>query len=341
MNICLITTTIFEPRVLALYRAFGPDVQIIIAGDKKTPHDAVKALCKKIGHARYLSPDDQIALGYRSAELVGWNTIPRRNVALLEAIKTKADVIITVDDDNIPSHPSYFEKYAQRFAKPYSGLCVETDRNWFDVGRLILPPTSHRGFPPELRQVDLGMRIQMVTDAKIGVVAGLWLGDPDIDAMTRIVNAPMVHQFSEVLAAGLAVKAGCLTPFNSQNTGYTRELAPLMLLLEGTGRHADIWAAYMAERVMMERGDLVLFGEPYVWQERNKHNLVHDLKEEMLGLEYSLRFGEDLRALDAGQGTPVEQLRRLFEGLGKHSYFPEHTRQIGLAWCDDAQKVIS
>jgi hypothetical protein len=137
-------------------------------------------------------------------------------------------------------------------------------------------------------------------DARIGVAAGLWLGDPDIDAATRIVNAPQVLQLSDTVRSGLAVAPGCFTPFNSQNTAFRADLAALMMVWVDVGRYDDIWAAYAAERVMMDTGDWVHFGPPLVWQERNAHDLIKDLKDELYGMEHTDRFVEDLLAMDLG-----------------------------------------
>ena len=88
MKICLITTTIYVPEVLKLYRRLGPDVQIIIAGDRKTPHESTCALVQSLGNAIYMSDADQTRLGTSVSELIGWNKIMRRNLALLQAIKS-------------------------------------------------------------------------------------------------------------------------------------------------------------------------------------------------------------------------------------------------------------
>jgi len=67
----------------------------------------------------YLTPDEQCK--YKCSELLGWNTITRRNIALLEALRWGADVIITVDDDNIPLSSTYFHDFANLFIAP-SGI---------------------------------------------------------------------------------------------------------------------------------------------------------------------------------------------------------------------------
>jgi hypothetical protein len=345
MKLCLISTTVHSPKVYDLFRRFGPDVEIIVAGDCNTPHEKITALFSTLGNARYLDVAGQRRLGYACSELIGWNCIQRRNVALLEAIKSKADIIVTVDDDNIPIASDYFDHFRRIFSQPFSGLIADAkangrvDQRWFDVGRLLVPPAIHRGFPSNLRHLDIGPILTPAIDAKVGVAAGLWMGAPDTDAPNRIVNQPVTYGWSEVLRAGVLVKPGCFAPFNSQNTAYTHELAPLMMVLPFVGRYDDIWASYIAERVMMERDEHVHFGPPLVWQERNAHDFVNDLSEEMLGLKYTQRFVQDLCGTDIGKGTPVTQMRRIFEKLDGCAYMPKQTVKVGLTWCDDVERI--
>jgi hypothetical protein len=86
---CLITTTIHTPNVLRLYRASDPDVLMIIAGDLQSPHDEIRALCKELGNAQYLDPFTQQGLGYACSEVIGFRSIQRRNIALLEALSSR------------------------------------------------------------------------------------------------------------------------------------------------------------------------------------------------------------------------------------------------------------
>lgn len=341
MKIALISTTIYASHVFELYRKFGKDVSMIIAGDTKTPDDRVRQILKPLGDARYLSVADQQALNYKSSDVIGWGSIQRRNIALLEAIRTKADIIISIDDDNIPTTADYFEQFSSVLSRPYSGLGVSSRRNWFDVGMFLVPPTPHRGFPYSLRHLDPDLVVSPLIDASVGVAAGLWLGDPDIDAMTRIANRPMVYNMGEQLRSGLAVLPGCFTPFNSQNTAYLAELAPLMMVWIGVGRYDDIWASYVAERVMMETKHVVHYGKPYVWQERNQQNLFKNLKDEIFGMETTDRFVADLLNIDVGKGSTIERLRRIYRGLSKADYIPEKSKLLGDAWCDDVERVLS
>lgn len=79
-QVVLITTTINVPRVLETYRALGPDVTFIVAGDKKTPHQETRQFVNGLGRALYLSDEDQSKLGYESSEIIGCNKIMQRNL---------------------------------------------------------------------------------------------------------------------------------------------------------------------------------------------------------------------------------------------------------------------
>src|SRR5882724_6601092 len=98
MKTALITTTINVPTVLELYRQHGPDVAFFVAIDRKTPPEALQFFNGL--------PDCHVVSegipAWKCSELIGWNSIQRRNIALLEAVKWGANIIVSVDDDNIP-----------------------------------------------------------------------------------------------------------------------------------------------------------------------------------------------------------------------------------------------
>ena len=146
-RIILITTTIHVPRVLERYHLIGRDVLCIIAGDKKTPHRDVATFVKTMSNVEYLSVEDQEKLGYKSSSIIGWNKIMRRNIALLEALKHGADIVVSVDDDNIPLDEHYFSDFRAVLSKPYSGLTIQSPHAWINIGDFLSPKVYHRGFP--------------------------------------------------------------------------------------------------------------------------------------------------------------------------------------------------
>ncbi|MCK4733496.1 MAG: hypothetical protein KAT65_13670 [Methanophagales archaeon] len=340
MKIALITTTIYVPKVLELYREIDKDVMFIVTGDRKTPHKETRSFVESLGNAVYYSDKDQEQLGYKCSEIIGWNKIMRRNISLLEAIKEGADIIISIDDDNIPLDKSYFNDFISILSKPYTRLKVSSDRGWFNVGDFMVPRVYHRGFPYNLRQEKINYRISFARNAKVGIAAGMWFGDPDIDAMERITNRPTVHQFSEILHKGIVLDNTHFAPIDSQNTAYIAELAPLMMVLVGVGRYDDIWASFIAERVMMTTDYCSHFGKPFVWQERNLQNLWQNLKDEIFGMEYTPRFCEDLLAANIGDGTVLDKLEHLYEQLKGKDYLPPVVYKLGKAWCQDIRSVL-
>lgn len=340
-SIALITTTIFVPEVIKLFHKLDSSVAMFIAGDKKTPHDAVRALIKNIPHARYLSDTDQDAMNTKSSNVIGWNKIMRRNLALLAAIESGADIIITVDDDNLPCDEHYFEDVRRLFAKGFHGLKATCASGFFDIGPLLAPKLYHRGFPYTERHKDLGLRFDPVTDMKIGVAEGLVMGDPDIDAMQRITNAPLLTDVPTLFHSGFVVDPKTTSVFNTQNTAVVRELAPLIMVWCGVGRYDDIFASYLCQRIMRERGYALHFGKPFVWQERNQQNLFKNLQDEMLGMEFTPRLIADMNDVDIGKGSVTEQMGRIYAGLKPKGYLPDIVFAVGDAWREDADAAMN
>src|SRR5689334_3670581 len=101
MKTALITTTINIPHVLELYARLDPTVEIYVAADLKTPPEAEAWFyehCEPKARCSWLSVEQQRDLEYKSSELIGWNTDSRRNIALLEAVRGGADLIVSADD---------------------------------------------------------------------------------------------------------------------------------------------------------------------------------------------------------------------------------------------------
>lgn len=342
MTRALITTTINVPKVLADY-AEGMDRQddmIIVVGDKKSPHSQIIDLLDSLSmeHAYYLKPEDQGK--WKSSEAIGWNCIQRRNIGILEAIAFEPDYITTVDDDNFPK-PDYFERVDEAFGRQRAIRVGNQSTGWYNVGRLMLPNVVHRGYPYSMRHVSHLHDEQHLGDVRPGVVAGLWLGDPDIDAAERMVNRPdcfdvtdLIHQRGQV-----ALDIGTWCPFNSQNTSWLTELAPLMFCMPHVGRFDDIWASYVARKVMDHLRYHALYGEPIVKQNRNEHNLVDDLKAEIYGYEHTDVVVHALRELELPMTDSVlELLDACFWAISPH--MPNGTKAAFACWMDDCETVV-
>ncbi len=118
------------------------------------------------------------------------------------------------------------------------------------------------------------------------VQADFWNGDPDIDAICRMEHAPECD-FDPSL---FPIASNKMSPFNSQNTFIRGGLLKNYFLFPHIGRMDDIWASYYVEA----KGYKVVYGKPSVYQARNEHDLVRDMKQEYFGYENNLSLVRDL-----------------------------------------------
>lgn len=330
MRVALCTTTINVPHVLKLYRACDPDVKIFIATDDKTPMAELAGL--EITNFDATRGED-----WKCSSLIGFSSIQRRNIAFLEALKWGAEIIVSIDDDNAPTSANYFEQITEPLKKPFAGIAVTGKNGWFDVGHLLDPKAPHRGYP---RQLKHDPYYAGNAGAKVGVAAGICLGDPDIDSVTRIALAPEVHQVSLLLEAGVTVAPPTWTVFNSQNTAVLREFIPAWGMIPFVGRMDDIYASLICQRVMRKRDMRVHFGKPYVYQQRNEHNLVKDLRAEIDGYENVTKLANLLDHVQLAGKSVISDCRRIWETINHCDFIPGRSVSAMMAYIDDCESVL-
>lgn len=287
MHLAIISTTIRgEAGYLAYDRlAAGPfsKIRFIIAADLKSPpFDAGKFQ----NPVEYL--DVAAQQKYVSSEPIGWNKIARRNVALLRAIEHTPDYILTIDDDTIPPG-DYFQRWYRVLTNPVKRVAapLETaDHHWHnylrtgDAGIEMYP----RGFPIPFRgRSTTAVRIAdaPIQPEEIGVFQGISLGDPDIDAQTRIVY-PKPMPLKAIGEANYALK-DVWSPYNTQNTVYAKKLFPLAFTWPHCGRHEDIYASFAWQRFLFNNGMYAHVGDAVNVQDRGVRNLLRDLEQEVEG----------------------------------------------------------
>lgn len=302
MRYAIVTTTINMPHLIDDYAAdcvaHDRDVFFVIAGDRKTPA-SVGGFCADVQRKHgvaviYMDGAEQEAYLQRFPELakhIPWNCIQRRNVAILKAYEMGADIIALIDDDNYLADQDFCGGHSivgsSAQHKVYgAGL------PWFNVCGFLEERSGRRFFP---RGFSLTERRAVESNAnpvdwhgKVVVNAGLWLGDPDIDAITRLAIAPDVTAYS--LDHNFVLHKGTWCPFNSQNTALAREVVPAYFLSPHIGRFDDIWAAYVIKAIADHLGHGIAFGRPLVQQRRNEHDLWSDLDLERFGLSQTDRF---------------------------------------------------
>lgn len=279
MKKVIVTTTINPPtEAIELFESMK-DWELVVIGDLKTPKDY------RLKRGIYVPPAEQEKYDRALSDAIGWNCIQRRNFGLLWARDLKADVVAVVDDDNIPL-PGWGENLL--VGKKVEVNYYETDLPAFDpVGATNHSHLWHRGYPLQLlprRRYDKKSRKKIVVD----IQADFWNGDPDIDAVCRMEHAPEC----DFDPKAFPMASNKMSPFNSQNTFLRASVLEDYFLFPHVGRMDDIWAAYYVQA----RGRRVVYGKPSVYQKRNVHDLIRDMRQEYCGYENNLKIVETLGA---------------------------------------------
>ena len=334
MKLALCTTTIHIPHALKLLRKCSADVRFFVAGDMKTPTPVAYQFMVDIDNCRAFVPEEQ--MHWKCSEALGWNTLARRNIAFLEALKWGADVIYSWDMDNLPVDRYHFDSM-DLLHRRFNGIKVTSETGWFDPGSLLIPATRHRGFPhnkPVSKMASPG------TDARIGVVAGLVIGDPDIDAVTRMEHRPDITNVHILGSTGIVVDPHTWTVFNSQNTAVIREFIPAFFQMPGVGRHTDIYASLITQRVMRERELHVHFGPPLTYQERVSNGHLKDLRAEIDGMENVQQLAAVLDSLILLGKSVIEDVQIIYEQLRYWPFLPIESVDAALLWLKDCEDVL-
>jgi hypothetical protein len=324
-QVALVTTTINVPTCLTAYlqniekHGHGDHVSVIVVGDRKTPAQTGEFLHsldqRFAARVTYLDVPAQETLLRRWPALditIRYNCIQRRNVGYLQAALDGAEVIIAVDDDNFVTEEDYLGPHLQ-VGRNVEVPVVRHPSGWWNVcQRLVCEPPRqfyHRGYPKSRQDWSRnGEHIERETVHPV-VNAGLWLKNPDVDATTNIEEPIRVVGMEPIAGervCALAPETWC--PFNSQNTAFDIATLPAMYLvvmldtIRGyrIGRLDDIWMSYFIRAIADQLGDAVLYGPPLVVQDRNPHNFVRDLSEELAGYILTEKLIEYLRAFQTG-----------------------------------------
>jgi len=311
----IVATTISLPRFLESYyenlEHYGHlrDVRIWVVGDHKTPPESaayVAAQRERGLDAIYLDPVAQMKWLSRFPRLeaiIPWNSDNRRNVGFLCALEQDCEVLVSIDDDNYCVEDSDFYEGHRLTGSDVSRDVITSSNGWFDIcGELVMePPVAviARGFPYTKRNptaISSGKRtVPMVANA------GLWLGDPDVDAATRLAF-PVVATGTK--GRSVALDLGTWSPINTQNTSVARRAIPayyyVRMLEDMPGakldRYGDIWSGYFLTRCAEHLREHIGIGNPVVSHRRNVHDLMADLRAEIWGMIITPHLIEVLRS---------------------------------------------
>jgi STELLO glycosyltransferases len=320
----VVLTTIFPPTEAVCKAASQDGGRVIVVGDRKTPADWS---CDGV---EYLSPDAQLATGWRTAELIPWNRYGRKMVGYLRAIAQGSDAIVDLDDDNIPHADFGFPSFDGRFREVRSDSYYNVYRRY--TNEWVWP----RGYP--LRRVTAAVDVEeSSSECSVGVWQALADGDPDVDAIYRltvkdIVKDPLYFRDGDPVV----LAPGTICPFNSQNTLFSERAFPLLYLPSTvTMRSSDIVRSLVAQPILWAADLRLGFLGPNVTQERNEHDFLDDFEDEI-----PLYLSAEEVSTTAGEAVsperPIEEnLRRVYAALADQALV--HADELPLldAWLED------
>lgn len=303
MKTAIVLTTINVPTLLEAYadnfarHRHLDDVQVFVIGDRKTPAAAaqlVAGLADRGLSARYVDIPDQEAWLRRVPELapfIPYDSDNRRNIGYLMAAEEGAELLIALDDDNLVGQGDYLA--AHRIVGGVHRLpTVASPSGWYNICELLEtdPPRTiyPRGYPYTHRWAD-GALQWSETEGRVLVNEGLWVGAPDVDAVTRL-NEPV--RTVALRRPRVMLARGTFAPINTQNTAIDRDVLPAFYFVLQAGRSGpvimdrfgDIFCGLFVNKVVEALDGRIVFGVPVATHERNAHNFFRDLEQELLAI---------------------------------------------------------
>jgi len=312
----IIITTINDGAILLDLASnaihYGREAIVWVIADRKTPaecyHNSQEA--RKLGlDVHFLSPEqqDETMKDYPDFyHRLSWDSDCRRNIGYLLAYEAGCERLIVMDDDNYPHEDDFIGSH-EIVNKEYVGMMTNNGNGYYNYLKQAeyqsaLPPYP-RGYPYFARGI---LNRTNISDGTVGINIGVWLGDPDIDAMTWILDPFQVDDW--IRLPGMLVR-NTWTPINSQNICIIRDLIPAAMFvpqrypgIEFMDRFGDIFAGYFMQAVNEDY--LIHIGAPIVIHRRNSHNHITDLFLETPAiaiLEYLLPLLKDFK----GDGLTV------------------------------------
>ena len=308
----IVVTTIFEPAWLPGYlenlQAHGREtaVTLRIICDRKTPasvYAAAEQARQRGFQVDCPTLDEQTAYLKKigvPGDYIPWDTDNRRNIGFLRAWESGAEVLISIDDDNYCRADSDFVGSHQVVGSSVAQLGehrLADGAPWFNICSLLESQLQDsiyaRGYPYAARDAQAQAALRALPDmpngTTVAINAGLWLDDPDVDAITRLAQRPRVHA-----AKPMPVLLGkdTWTPINTQNTALVRDALPAYYYvrmgfpLQGMriDRFGDILSGYFVQKCAKHLGQVVRIGGPVAEHRRTPHNLFKDLYHELAGI---------------------------------------------------------
>lgn len=329
-KILVVVTSIHDYTEAVLRWARIDTYHVVFVADRKTP------ALEPREDITVLSLAEQEHLDFELSGHLPYDHYARKNLGYLYAIQKGARRIVDTDDDNYPTgawkevlgYEGPIRKVSATESAPgqVNVYLHFTDRFIWPRG-LPLGATRSTGRTANLRS----------SDAKVSIWQGLVDGNPDVDAIYRLLfGADISLVFPKALP--LVLDSGAYCPFNSQNTMWKPEAFPLLYLPATVSfRYTDILRSFVAQRCLWAADRRLGFCSGTAYQKRNEHDLMKDFEDEVqcyLTAEQALRVLDPLRLT----GNLLEDLRICYVALYGARIVDQAELRILEAWSADIRR---
>jgi len=248
----------------------------------------------------------------------------------LIAWEEEADVILELDDDcfHVDGH-DLIRGHLNNLLNN-CGLIVCSNSKWYntienlvlDCSLLVFP----RGHPYASETRVESYTWKRANDGKCALNMGLWVGHPDLDALTILYNGGLDGR-SNIKSVGLRrgkiiVDRGTYFAICSMNTSFQRRIIPafyqLYMKVMGIDRFDDIWSGLFIKKIADHLGDSICLGKPLVYHDKRPRSTFKDLKAEFEGIVMNEVLWKIVDSLELNGKDYFECYLELANGIEKN-----------------------
>jgi hypothetical protein len=304
MKIFLVTASVNELNNLNKFKdSLGHEAEIVVVdeGDETIRKKNLRLLSDL--NCRFYGPKERevwFKERFRTYERY-LSVIPKRchaetSFGFLVAWEEGADIVIELDDDVLPVNGYNLIRDHISNLFNNSATIVLSRHKWYNVLENLIvegsaEPIFPRGHPysPQARLMDYTFT---VGDEECILNMGLWLGHPDLDALTilyhRGLNGRCHLKGIGLRRRKVIVGKGTYFAICSMNTAFKSNIIPAFYQLYmnylGIDRFDDIWSGVFIKKIADHLGDKVSIGAPLVYHDKRSRNTFKDLRAELEGI---------------------------------------------------------
>ena len=265
-------------------------------------------------------------MGRRALDVIPARCHAETSFGFLLAYEDRPDMVLQLDDDTFPvpgnliidDHFASIQDPEGRAASSASKWYNTLENLQLNVRTKLFP----RGHPYDPSARSTAYRWSNIS-SKTVLNMGLWLNDPDLDALTILsrggLDGRCDARSTRVKRKKVIVQKGTYFSLCSMNTAFKPEIIPafyqLYMNYMGIDRFDDIWSGIFLKKVTDHLGLGISLGGPAVRHEKRPRDVFKDLRAETGGMAINEFLWRIVNTLELDGKDYWTAYRSLAEGL--------------------------